>query len=159
MKLRRLSCSSLPPTAASSTESSSSSPSAGLGTEKGAQRMSQGIENLLVRNLHEVFGERDPERRTAAIEAIFDQNCLFSDPRGQHMGHRGLEDAVIALQEQFPDHIFSKIGSVDALQDCGRLAWAFGPSHDPHRITGLDVAVVNAGRISALYTFLDPTSA
>jgi hypothetical protein len=117
------------------------------------------IENLLIRNLHEVFGEHDPARRATAIEAIFDRDCLFSDPHGKHVGHRALNDAVDALQGQFPDHVFSQIGSVDALQDSGRLAWAFGPPHQPRRITGLDVAVVNAGRISALYTFLDPTGA
>jgi hypothetical protein len=70
-----------------------------------------------------------------------------------------LEDTAVALQAQFPDHVFPQIGSVDALQDSGRLAWAFGPPREPRRITGLDVAVVNAGRISALYTFLDPTGA
>jgi len=88
--------------------------------------MSDSIENLLVRNLHEVFGERDPARRPAAIEPIFDRDCLFSDPRGQHVGHRALDDAVVTLQAQFPDHVFSQIGSVNALQDNGRLAWAFG---------------------------------
>jgi SnoaL-like domain len=121
--------------------------------------MSDSIETLLVRNLHEVFGERDPVRRTTTIEAIFDRDCLFSDPRGRHVGYRELEDAVVALQAQFPDHVFTQIGAVDALQDSGRLAWAFGPPNEPRRITGLDVAVVNAGRISALYTFLDPTGA
>jgi hypothetical protein len=30
--------------------------------------MADSIENLLARNLHDVFGERDPARRTAAIE-------------------------------------------------------------------------------------------
>ena len=121
--------------------------------------MSDSIENPLVRNPHEVFGERDPARRRIAIEAIFDRGCLFSDPRGRHVGHRGLEDEIVALQAQFPDHVFSQIGAVDALQDSGRLAWAFGPPREPRRITGLDVAVVTAGRISALYTFLDPTGA
>jgi hypothetical protein len=48
--------------------------------------MSGSIENLLVRNLHEVFGERDPARPATAIEAIFDRDHLFSDPRGQHVG-------------------------------------------------------------------------
>jgi len=72
--------------------------------------MSDSIENLLVRNLHEVFGERDPARRTTATEAIFDRDCLFSDPRGRHVGHRGLEDAVVALQAQLPDHVFSILG-------------------------------------------------
>jgi hypothetical protein len=121
--------------------------------------MSDGLETLLVRNLHDVFGERDPARRAIAIEAIFNRDCFFSDPRRRHVGRCGLEDAVAALQAQFPDHVFSQVGNVDALPDCGRLAWAFGPPHDPCRITGLDVAVVSAGRISALYTFLDPTAA
>ena len=58
--------------------------------------MSGSIENLLVRNLYEVFGERDSARRRTAIEAIFDRVCLFSDPRGRHVGHRGLEDAAVA---------------------------------------------------------------
>ena len=121
--------------------------------------MSHSVETLMIRNLHEVFGERDPARRMTAIEAIYDRDCLFSDPFARHVGHRGLDDAVVALQAQFPDHVFSQIGGVDALQDSGRLAWAFGPPHEPRRITGLDVVVVNAGRISALYTFLDPTGA
>jgi len=116
-------------------------------------------EMRIVRNLHEVFGERDSVRRTTTIEAIFDRDCVFSDPRGRRVGHRELEDAVVALQDQFSDHMFTQIGSVDALQDSGRLAWAFGPPNPPRPITGLDVAVVNAGRISALYTFLDPTGA
>jgi hypothetical protein len=119
--------------------------------------MLDSIENLLVRNLHEVFGERDPVRRTTAIEAIFNRDCLFSDPPGRHVGHRGVEDAVVALQARFPDDVFSQIGSVDALQDSGRLAWAFGPPHEPRRITGLDVAVVNAGRISRARRNARPT--
>jgi len=118
--------------------------------------MSDITEALLARNLHEVFGERDPTRRATAIEAIFDRDCLFSDPGGRHVGQRELEDAVVALQAQFPDHVFSQIGSVEAREDSGRLAWSFGPPDEPRRITGLDVVVVNAGRISALYTFLDP---
>jgi hypothetical protein len=117
--------------------------------------MVDSIEILMVRNLHEVFGEPDSTRRSAAIEALFEPDCIFSDPRGRHLGHRALEAAVVSLRAEFPDYAFSQIGSVDALQDSGRLAWAFGPAHEPRRITGLDVAVVNAGRISALYTFIN----
>src|SRR5580698_7186798 len=104
--------------------------------------MADCIENLMVRNLHEVFGEPDSTRRSAAIEALFEPDCIFSDPRGRHLGHRALEAAVVSLRAEFPDYAFSQIGSVDALQDSGRLAWAFGPAHEPRRITGLDVAVV-----------------
>src|SRR5580693_627908 len=121
--------------------------------------MADSIENLMVRNLHEVFAQPDSTRRAAAIKVLFEPDCIFSDPRGRHLGHRGLDAAVVSLQAQFPDYHFSQIGSVDALRDSGRLAWAFGPSHEPRRITGLDVAVVNTRRISALYTFIDPSCA
>jgi hypothetical protein len=102
--------------------------------------MSGSIENLLVRNLHEVFGERDPARPATAIEAIFDRDHLFSDPRSQHVG---LEPWTMRLS---PSRHSSR-------------TTAFGPPHQPRQITGLNVAVVNAGRISAVYTFLDPTGA
>ena len=88
--------------------------------------MADSIENLMVRNLREVFGEPDSTRRAAAIETLFEPECIFSDPRGQHLGHRGLESAVVSLQAQFPDYAFSQIGSVDALQNSGRLAWHSG---------------------------------
>ena len=122
--------------------------------------MSETIEKLLIRHLPDVFGERDPARRATAIEVIFDRDCLFSDPLGRHVGHRELEDTVAALKAQFPDPcLLADRAASRALQNCGRFAWAFGPPHEPRRITGLDVAVVNAGRIAALYTLLDPTGA
>lgn len=121
--------------------------------------MSDSIENLLVRNVHEVFGERDPARRATAIEAIFDRDCLFFDLRGpacraSNLGRCGCHPpGTVPRPRVFADRR-------DALQDSGRLDLAFGPPHQPRQITGLDVAVVNAGRISAaVYTFLEPTGA
>ncbi|MBO9559061.1 MAG: nuclear transport factor 2 family protein [Caulobacter sp.] len=114
------------------------------------------IETLLTRNLLEVFGERDPARRAAAIQALYKPDAVFSDPHGRHVGHQALETAVATLQGRLPDHVFTEIGEPQVLQDSGRLAWAFGPAGDPSRITGLDVVVVEDDRIAALYTFLDP---
>ena len=122
--------------------------------------MSGSIENLLVRNLREVFrgararphGPRPRSKRYSI--AITSSQIRAASMSGSNRGRCGF-----TLLAQFPDHVFSQIGSVDAPQDSGRLAWAFGPPHQPRQITGLDVAVVNAGRISAVYTFLDPTGA
>jgi len=44
--------------------------------------MPYSISTLLTRNLHEVFGENDPERRRAGIDEIFSEDCVFYDPRG-----------------------------------------------------------------------------
>ncbi|MGH1556860.1 nuclear transport factor 2 family protein [Caulobacter segnis] len=41
------------------------------------------IEQLLVRNLHEVFGEGDPARRRAAIDALYNEDAVFYGPGGE----------------------------------------------------------------------------
>ena len=44
--------------------------------------MSYSVSTLLIRNLHDVFGENDPVRRRAAINEIFNEECVFYDPKG-----------------------------------------------------------------------------
>ena len=44
--------------------------------------MSQAVSTLLLRNLHDVFGEIDPLRRRAAIDEIFHEDAVFYDPKG-----------------------------------------------------------------------------
>ena len=117
--------------------------------------MSADIATLLMRNLYEVFGERDPSRRSAAIEALLAPDVTFSDPHGRYVGHAAIDGGVSALHARFPNHRFMALGEADVLQDSGRLAWAFGPMDDPQAITGLDVIAVRGGRIAALYTFLN----
>ena len=43
--------------------------------------MSQTASTLLLRNLHDVFGEIDPARRRAAINEIFHEDAVFYDPK------------------------------------------------------------------------------
>jgi len=112
--------------------------------------MTNSIETLLVRNPYEVFGERDYHLRRAVIGELFDPDCVFSDPNARYVGQAELNEAVEKVQAGLPDHRFSQIGEVDLLKNGGRLAWGFGPPEDPHRITGLDVIVVNGDRIAAL---------
>src|SRR5437762_11412355 len=44
--------------------------------------MSNSISTLLLRNLHDVFGEIDPVRRRAAIDEIFHEDAVFYEPNG-----------------------------------------------------------------------------
>ena len=43
--------------------------------------MSYSISTLLTRNLQDVFGENDPERRRAAIDEIWTEDGVFYDPK------------------------------------------------------------------------------
>jgi hypothetical protein len=114
------------------------------------------IEGLLKQNLYGVFGEHNAEKRRAAIADIWAQDAVFIDPDGRHLGQAALDEAVVKLQSRFPAYVFSEIRPVQAFHGVGRLPWAFGPANDPTKITGLDLALVSGGRLSTLYTFLDP---
>ena len=50
------------------------------------QAISRSVATLLTRNLHEVFGENDPERRRAAIEEIFADDAVFHESSGVYRG-------------------------------------------------------------------------
>jgi hypothetical protein len=86
--------------------------------------MSGSIENLLLRNLHEVFGERDP--------------------RGLHVGRCGLEDVLSPSKRSSRAMSFRRSAALAPLQDSRRLAWSFVPPHEQRRITRLDVAAASA---------------
>jgi hypothetical protein len=117
--------------------------------------MTQTVEALLRRNLHEVFGERDATRRRRTIHEIIGADIVFYDPHGKNTGRDALDAAAAALQASFPDFVFAEI-MVQGLEETGRLHWGFGPPGAPPKVTGLDVIVVRDGMIAALYTFLDP---
>src|SRR6476620_3837639 len=46
--------------------------------------MSNIIDTLLLRNLQEVFGEGDPERRRSAIEELYTEDCVVNLAVGQY---------------------------------------------------------------------------
>ncbi len=117
--------------------------------------MSEVIEKLLIRNLHEVFGEHDSHHRRTAIAQIYTEDCIFEDHFGQNVGHAAIDAAVANLQAKFPAYVFSEAGPVQRLQVSARLPWHFGPPEEPGRISGVDFVIVRGDRIAALYVFLD----
>jgi SnoaL-like domain len=113
------------------------------------------IVNLLTRNLFEVFGEPNAEKRRAAIEALWVSEGVFADPLGRYVGYAALNDAVSQLHARFPGFVFTPIGAPQAFYGVGRQAWGHGLVGEAPQITGLDVVIVEEGRIAALYAFVD----
>lgn len=106
------------------------------------------------RNLHEVFGERDANKRRQAIAQLWTEDCVFIDHEGKSRGHDQLDRVVASLHDRFPGYVFNELRPVDLLYDSGRLAWSYGQSGQPS-IKGVDVALIRDGRISLMLTFLD----
>jgi hypothetical protein len=62
----------------------------------------------------------------------------------------------VHLLLKFPDFVFSALGVPDSHNGIGRLAWGFDAAGKTPSVSGLEVIVSKAGKIEALYTFLDP---
>jgi hypothetical protein len=112
------------------------------------------IDELMHANLLEVFGERDPVRRKAAIGRTYAPDVVFSDPEGTVTGHDALDAKAQGLLDSSPGFVFTPGGSAHVVDDLGHLAWEFGPAGGPPVVRGADIALVRDGLIVRLYTLL-----
>jgi len=109
---------------------------------------------LLYSNLHEVFSERDPQRRWAAIERTYTDDVTFTDPEATFVGRQALNDqaqklldgvmAGFVLEEDGPRYIGT---------DIAVLAWRFGPPGHPVA-RGIDILTIRDGRVGVVRTLI-----
>jgi hypothetical protein len=120
------------------------------------QAMSFSISTLLIRNLHDVFGENDPARRRAAIDEIWTEDGVFYDPKtGVHRGRGEIDRVAGAIKATHPDFQYQPIAEPEELGNGGRVQWVSGRPGEPPAYAGTDFIVVQDGRIAALYLFFD----
>jgi hypothetical protein len=111
---------------------------------------------LMRANLHQVFGERDPERRAAAARATYAEDAVFLDHDGPVVGRAAIEARAQALLERVPaEAAFSEAGPVYLGEGRAALGWEFGVAGADPFVRGLDLATIAEGRIVALETLLD----
>ncbi len=117
--------------------------------------MTQTIHQLMMGNLLEVFDERDPERRRAAIERIYATDVRWTDDEGVNVGHDALDAKAAALQGGLGPLRFVADGPVHQTIGFGYLAWHLVADGDPTPVvSGFDVAIVRDDVIAELYTVL-----
>ena len=114
------------------------------------------ISTLLVRNLHDVFGENDPSRRRAAIDEIFTEDCVFYESKGVHRGRDGIDRVAAAIKATHPDFRYQSIAGPEELGDSGRIQWVSGRPGEAPAYAGTDFIIARDGRIAAVYLFFDP---
>ena len=111
---------------------------------------------LLHANLHEVFAERDPERRRAAIERTYTEDVRFIDPEGEFVGRQALSDKAQKLLDGFQaDFVFEEDSLRYVGTDIAALAWRVGPSGHPVA-RGIDILTIREGRVSMVRTLIAP---
>ena len=65
--------------------------------------MPKSISTLLIRNLGDVFGENDPARRCAAIEALYTEGVVFYGPKGTYRGRDEIDRIAGVIKATHPD--------------------------------------------------------
>ena len=112
---------------------------------------------LLDANLVRVFGERNRDRRQAAIAELYAPDAVLYEPDATATGHEAINEAVETLLANLPPaFVFTAQGPAIGHHGVARLRWAAGPPDGPAAVTGTDVAHVAGGRIQSLYVLLDP---
>ncbi len=109
---------------------------------------------LLYMNLHEVFSERDPEKRRAAIERTYVEDVRFIDPKGESVGREALNDRAQKILDDAPeDFVLEEDGLPYVSPDTAVQAWRFGPPGSPV-VRGIDVLTVRDGGVSVVHTLI-----
>jgi hypothetical protein len=118
--------------------------------------MSNSISTLLLRNLRDVFGESDPARRRAAIDELYNEDCVFYDPnRGAHRGRNEIDRIAGMIKATHPDFQYQPTTTPEELGDCGRVRWVSGSPGKAPAYAGTDFLIARNGKIAAVYLFFD----
>jgi hypothetical protein len=114
------------------------------------------ISTLLKRNLQDVFGEGDPERRRAAIDEIYTEDVVFYDPsKGVYRGRDEIDRIAGTLRATHPDFTYQLIAEPEELGNGGRVPWISGRPGDVPAYAGADFIIAQDSRIAAIYLFFD----
>jgi hypothetical protein len=118
--------------------------------------MPSAISTLLLRNLHDVFGEMDPERRRAAINEIFHEDAVFYEPKGGiYRGRDEIDRIAGVIKATHPEFQYQPISPPEEIGDAGRVRWVEGSPGKPPAVAGTDFIIARDGKIAAVYLFFD----
>ena len=117
--------------------------------------MSYTVSTLLLRNLHDVFGEIDAVRRRAAIDEIYHEDAVFHEPHGIYRGRDEIHGIAGVIKAGHLDFQYQPIAPPEELGDVGRVRWVSGSPGKPPAYAGTDFIIARDGKIAAVYLFFD----
>jgi hypothetical protein len=117
--------------------------------------MALSASTLLLRNLHDVFGEIDPVRRRTAIDEIFHEDAVFYEPGGSYRGRDEIDRIAGVIKAGHPDFRYEPLSPPEERGDSGRVRWVEGSPGKPPAVAGTDFIIVRDGKIAAVYLFFD----
>ncbi len=110
----------------------------------------------IVADFYDAF-ETAPSERLQRIAEVFSDDLYFSDPRGQVLGHKALDEMADEIYEMFPGCTFDPPTDIDSHANQIRFRWALRDASGEVVVRGQDILVIaDDGRIKADYSFFEP---
>jgi hypothetical protein len=118
--------------------------------------MARDIVTLLTRNLHDVFGEADADRRRKAVDDLYTEDAAFYEPDTIYRGREEIARIAGVIRDSHPDYRYTVAHPPEQLhQTAGRIRWLSGKPGEPPAYAGTDIIVARDGKIAAIYLFFD----
>ncbi|KGO86666.1 glyoxalase [Flavobacterium rivuli WB 3.3-2 = DSM 21788] len=108
----------------------------------------------LVQGHLEIWNEKDQARRIAAMSTVYANDIEMVDRHFIATGYNEISKFVVELQKNNPDFKFTT-KSVETHHNIVRLYWQFGSKSKPATVTGMDMFVIENGKVQKLYVFVD----
>jgi catechol 2,3-dioxygenase-like lactoylglutathione lyase family enzyme len=112
------------------------------------------VNSLVARHL-EIWNTKDKERRTDAVKSVYSEQITIVSSGIEYTGQAELNKFIDELHAKKTGYIFTHQRPIESQRNLARLFWSFGPPSDPDLITGMDIFIIDNGRIQSLYVFLD----
>jgi catechol 2,3-dioxygenase-like lactoylglutathione lyase family enzyme len=112
------------------------------------------IRNIVEQHLA-LWNERDASKRKLIMEQIYAPDIEMVDSHFIAVGYGEISRFVASLHEKFPDSVFSHAGPVSAHHNIARMFWQLSNQAKTNTGTGMDMFVIENGKVQKLYVFVD----
>ena len=102
-----------------------------------------------------IWNEKDAAKRSTLAGKVYAENIEMVDRHFTANGYESINEFINKLQKENPSARFTHIKSINAHHNIARLFWQFGPKEKPDAVTGMDLFVIENGKVQKLYVFVD----
>lgn len=109
---------------------------------------------VLIEEHLQLWNEKDATKRNVLMNKAYATDIEMTDRHFIATGNEEISEFIVNLQQKNPDFRFTA-KSVETHHNIARLYWQFGSKSKPATVTGMDLFVIENGKIQKLYVFVD----
>lgn len=130
------------------------SESSTVGKSENSPMSNEAIKSLVEQHLA-LWNEHNPAKRKQIMQAIYSPNLEMVDRHFVANGYEQVDSFIQDLQKKSPDFRFSHAKPIDIHHNVARLFWQVGSKSKPDAVTGMDLFVIENGKVVKMYVFVN----